>query len=258
MKRQKRILAGAAAMLLALGMLIGCDTPANSGSSDGGNVGGDIQNPDDSDGDEDNSDGGSVGGDITLPAGDPEAESELVGTWIIKDVSDGLFGMVLNGNGTSKGGMCNEDGTLGDDALEGIWSATKTDFSSLGKQTNINKPVSVDLMDEDKLYINDYGLFERTSGFAGSIEGTWKMYYNFANLETTAQCVISKESFEISSIQNYSSSKTEDKATGSRESDMLTLKEVVRMSTSPYTLSEDGNTLILNPDTEFSSTYTRQ
>lgn len=72
MKRQKRILAGAAAMLLALGMLISCDTPANSGST---------------------------GGDITLPAGDSTAENKLVGTWGIKDVSYGLLKFILSSNG---------------------------------------------------------------------------------------------------------------------------------------------------------------
>lgn len=226
MKRQKRILAGAAAMLLALGMLIGCDTPANSGST---------------------------GGDITLPAGDSTAENKLVGTWGIKDVSYGLLKFILSSNG-----ICNitEEYSF----YEGIWSATKTDLSIFVNQTDINFSISlVVLEDEDKLYIPNNGLFERTSGSAGSIEGTWELREDYTDSKVFIQCMISNDSFELSFINTskISSAKVKSKVTGSRKGEILTVKEGVSVTTYPYRLSDD-NTLILNPDTEFSSTYTKQ
>lgn len=226
MKRQKRILAGAAAMLLALGMLISCDTPANSGST---------------------------GGDITLPAGDSTAENKLVGTWGIKDVSYGLLKFILSSNG-----ICNitEEYSF----YEGIWSATKTDLSIFVNQTDINFSISlVVLEDEDKLYIPNNGLFERTSGSAGSIEGTWELREDYTDSKVFIQCMISNDSFELSFINTskISSAKVKSKVTGSRKGEILTVKEGVSVTTYPYRLSDD-NTLILNPDTEFSSTYTKQ
>ena len=71
--------------------------------------------------------------------------------------------------------------------------------------------------------------------------------------------MISNDSFELSFINTskISSAKVKSKVTGSRKGEILTVKEGVSVTTYPYRLSDD-NTLILNPDTEFSSTYTKQ
>lgn len=238
MKRQKRILAGAAAMLLALGMLIGCDTPANSGSSDGGNVGGDIQNPDDSDGDEDNSDGGSVGGDITLPAGDPEAESELVGTWETTPINNSIRMFVLNTNKTCESDQGN-----------GMWSATQDNLVIKLQLQEPHTSMKFFLSDEDKLILEDFAPnfdleFSRKGLSSGSVEGTWEYCSN----DITINFTIIKESFKM--IIDLSDTMNEI-LTGSQMDNILTLEE--NMLISPYTLSPDRHTL-----TWFQTSYTKQ
>ena len=219
MKRQKRILAGASAMLLALGMLIGCDTPANSGSSDGG----------------------STGGSITLPEGDSTAESKLEGTWVQED----------NDTNTHE---LKADKTWKNDNDKGTWSATKTVLFFFIKETG-SYPMSVVLNDDDKLQIPMLGSFEfeRKSGSEGSIEGIWEMRYDDEIIAEIIQCTIGKDSFEVSDIitSKTSSAKTERKTTGSREDNTLTPKEVEQIESLPYIL--DGNTLTLS-----GTTYKRQ
>lgn len=246
MKRQKRILAGAAAMLLALGMLISCDTPANNGSSDGGSVGGDIQNPDDSNGDEDNSDGGSVGGDITLPAGDPEAESELVGTWVNTNYEYDFY--TFSNGGTFKVGS----GT-------GTWSATETDLSTRSKISEDTIPSYEALVTGDILTLTSIEdiwvtTFSREKGSGDSLEGTWRS----SDEENDIFLEINTNSCTMKFTDSIGPAKSEREYTGSREDNTLIMKEGVQMLTTPYTLSEDGNTLKLIFDTEYSSTYTRQ
>ena len=219
MKRQKRILAGAAAMLLALGMLIGCDTPANSGST---------------------------GGDITLPAGDPEAESELVGTWERED--NASFVYVLNEDGTCKNG--NDEGT---------WSATDTELSiqtavptyqlASFKASVTDNTLTLTMIQDDNFKMS----FLREKGSGDSLEGTWKATDEWLELIleiNTNSCTMTQTSF-------YSAQKTEQKYTSSHEGDTLTLKEGVSVTTSPYKLY-NGNTLILDPNTEYSETYRKQ
>ncbi len=141
MKRQKRILAGAAAMLLALGMLISCDTPANSGSSDGG----------------------SAGGSITLPEGDTEAENKLVGTWEREDNYSDVY--VLNKDGTCKNG---------DDA--GTWSATDTKLSMIFEVSVPPAQATTTLIytqSTDTLKVGDITLTRKTDS-SNSVEGTWE------------------------------------------------------------------------------------
>lgn len=228
MKRQKRILAGAAAMLLALGMIISCDTPANSGSSDGG----------------------SAGGSITLPEGNPEAESKLVGTWEREGNASDVY--VLNKDGTCKI-------TESYDSSEGTWSATDTELSiqtavPTYQLASFKASVTGNTLTLTMIQDNDITTtFLREKGSGDSLEGTWKATDEWSELIleiNTNSCTMTQTSF-------YGAQKTEQEYTGSREGDTLTLKEGVSVTTSPYTLS-DGNTLILNPNTEYPVTYIKQ
>lgn len=218
MKRQKRILAGAAVMLLALGMLIGCDTPANSGST---------------------------GGDITLPAGDSAAESKLEGTWVREGEDPEVY-------------VFKEDGTCKNGNDEGTWSATDTELSIKytmpADYFDEAPPVTIELTSDGKLSIMEMGLTcSRTSGPEDSVEGTWELHEKdeTSGDEQIVQITIKKDSFEIISTAKTTSLKRDMKITGSRENNTLTEKAGEDLLTVPYKL--DGNTLTFN-----GTTYTRQ
>ena len=136
MKRQKRILAGAAAMLLALGMLIGCDTPANSGST---------------------------GGDITLPEGDSSAKNKLVGTWVYEeDYTETL--------------ELKTDGTCISDQKTGTWSATDTELSMIFEVSVPPDQATITFtytQSTDTLKVANM-TFTRKTDSSNSVEGTWE------------------------------------------------------------------------------------
>ena len=239
---------------LTMGNYIYTKQNSDGGNSDGGNVGGDIQNPDDSDGDGGNSDGGSTGGSITLPEGDSTAKNKLVGTWVREGNDPDVY--ILNNNGTCKNGKFNEGGTVS----EGTWSATDTELSMKYtmpaaqlpsfKTSVIGDTLTLTIIQDDNVKMS----FLREKGSGDSLEGTWR----YSSEAEVILLEIDTDSCMMKQTYNHGNQKTDIEYTGSREGDTLTLKEGVNMSTIPYTLSEDGNTLKLFFEPEYSSTYTKQ
>ena len=210
MKRKKRILAGAAAMLLALGMLIGCDTPANSGSSDGGNV----------------------GGDITLPEGDSSAKNKLVGTWVYEeDYTETL--------------ELKTDGTCISDQKTGTWSATDTVLSvKIPASSSIQ--FHIDLDNNDCLSIQELEIrCSRESGSRGAIEGKWSYSETYGDgTKINITLVITADSFTITQTDVLDMWRRITEHTGIREDNTLTGKNMFNMATYPYSLSNYNTTLI--------------
>lgn len=221
MKRQKRILAGAAAMLLALGMLISCDTPANSGSSDGG------------------SDGGS----ITLPEGNPEAENKLVGTWVQEDNAYNVVELKENGTGSYY--------RMGDVT----WTATqkKLFFVCPFSKEELGDPISIELLKADTLSVKGVGMNDSDLDLSaagtptGSAEGTWE-----ANVEgSSIKLTITTDSFEMITTGDDSSQTFKTTISGTYESNKLTPIEGAMMRGFVYQLK--GDKLTFN-----NLTYTKQ
>lgn len=195
-----------------------------------------------------NSDGGSAGGDITLPEGDSSAENKLVGTWV-----NGSVKYVLNKDET-----CEITRSYGSE--KGTWSATDTDLSIRMKMPANQLPsfkasVTGNTLTLTMIQDNDMKIpFSREKGSGDSLEGTWR--YSFE--EEVILLEIDTDSCMMKQTYSDGNQKTDTESTGSREGDTLTLKEGVSMRTLPYTLSEDGNTLKLIFDPEYSETYTKQ
>lgn len=193
-----------------------------------------------------NSDGGSTGGSITLPEGDSTAESKLEGTWVNTNYEYDFY--TFSNGGTFKVGS----GT-------GTWSATETDLSTRSKISEDTIPSYEALVTGDILTLTSIEdiwvtTFSREKGSGDSLEGTWRS----SDEENDIFLEINTNSCTMKFTDSIGPAKSEREYTGSREDNTLIMKEGVQMLTTSYTLSEDGNTLKLIFDTEFSSTYTRQ
>lgn len=205
MKRQKRILAGAAAMLLALGMLIGCDTPANSGST---------------------------GGDITLPEGDSSAKNKLVGTWVYEeDYTETL--------------ELKTDGTCISDQKTGTWSATDTVLSvKIPTSSSIQFHIDLDNNDCLSIQELEIRC-SRESGSRGAIEGKWSYSETYGDgTKINITLVITADSFTITQTDVLDMWRRITEHTGIREDNTLTGKNMFNMATYPYSLSNYNTTLI--------------